>query len=473
MGLLDRFRPPVSHRAFDPARVQRGSYSAGRPKASPLGPPGLLGNFLRPVPVPRLPMEASEPPIPDPVTFEVTPDLLQVAERAFDRGLCAECFGRLVGRHGHGLTNPERAELLAVAVGRPLPRLTQPCQLCDGAFDRWEVWRSRVVAATEGWEYHRFTCGSRWDPERLAREEAFWAEFGTMWGESARSAFNRELGKRVETIAGGEGVTSHPDLVLLADLPTGRLEVTVLPFYVRGRYLKEDRTLPQTRWPCRRCQGRGCDFCGGTGKTYESSVEELVAAPFLAASGGEGSRFHGMGREDINARMLGSGRPFVLEILRPRRRSIDLPSLETEVNRSAGGRVEVRELAWSDGAEVVRIKEATPTKSYRVVIRGETSNAKVNEALSFVAGRPIAQRTPTRVAHRRADRVRARRILAARLVESSADRFTIELRAESGTYIKEWVEGDGGRTDPNLSQLVGVPLVVEALDVLEIHDRTG
>jgi tRNA pseudouridine synthase 10 len=418
-------------------------------------------------------MEIRAPEEGAPVTFEVTPDVLRVAERAFDRGLCPECFGRLVGRHGHGLTNPERARHLAVALGRPLPPTTAPCSLCESAFDRWEVWLARVGRATEGWEYRRFTCGSRWDPERLAYEETLWAEVGTPWGESARSAFNRELGKRVEKVAGGEGVTSHPDVVLLADLPTGRLEVTVLPLYVRGRYLKEDRTLPQTRWPCRRCQGRGCDFCGGTGKTYASSVEEVVAAPFLAASGGEGTRFHGMGREDINARMLGTGRPFVLEILRPRRRSLDLSALESEVNRSAAGRVEVRGLAWSDGAEVVRLKEAAPTKSYRVVVLGATSDAKVNSALTVVAGRPIAQRTPTRVAHRRADRVRARRILAARLVESTPGRFTIELRAESGTYIKEWVEGDGGRTDPNLSQLVGATLTVEALDVLEIHDRTG
>ena len=418
-------------------------------------------------------METLESPSPVVETFEVTPEVLHVADHAFERGLCAECFGRLVGRYGHGLSNPERAQRLAIALGRPLPLLTQPCHICGGAFDRWDVWLHRVATATQGWEFHRFNCGSRWDPELLAREESLWVEFGTSWGESARSAFNRELGKRVEKISGADGVTTGPDIVLLADLPTGRLEATVLPIYVRGRYLKEDRTLPQTRWPCRRCQGRGCDFCGGTGKTYSSSVEEVVAAPFLAASGGEGSRFHGMGREDINARMLGTGRPFVLEILRPRHRTLELAPLEAEVNRSAAGRVQVRELAWSDGAEVVRIKEATPTKSYRVVVRGKTSDAKVNEALSVVAGRPIAQRTPTRVAHRRADRVRARRILTARLVESADGRFTIELRAESGTYIKEWVEGDGGRTDPNLSQLVGADLTVEALDVLEIHDRTG
>jgi tRNA pseudouridine synthase 10 len=444
--------------------------SGAKKPPRPAAPPP--GNLLRKASVRRPAMQGNGPSGSGRVTFEVTPALRSLAERAFDRGLCAECCGRLVGRYGHGLTNPERAQRLAAALGRPLPVPPEPCSLCGGAFDRWDVWLGRVRTAIDGWEYHRFTCGSRWDPERLAREEALWAELGTSWGESARSAFNRELGKRVEQLAGTEGVTQNPDVVFLADLPTGRVEATILPIYVRGRYLKEDRSLPQTRWPCRRCQGRGCDFCGNTGKTYASSVEEVVAAPFLAASGGSGSRFHGMGREDINARMLGTGRPFVLEVLRPRHRALDLPSLEAEVNRTAEGKVQVRDLAWCDGAEVVRIKEATPAKSYRVVVRGSVPDAKVNEALSFVAGRPIAQRTPTRVAHRRADRVRARRILTARLVESSADRFTIELRAESGTYIKEWVEGDGGRTDPNLSQLVGAPLSVEALDVLEIHDRT-
>jgi tRNA pseudouridine synthase 10 len=90
-----------------------------------------------------------------------------------------------------------------------------------------------------------------------------------------------------------------------------------------------------------------------------------------------------------------------------------------------------------------------------------------------VLGRTIAQRTPARVAHRRSDRVRARRIVDARLVDEAPGRFTVELRTEAGTYVKEWVEGDGGRTVPSLSSLVGVPLKVEFLDVLEVHDTGG
>ncbi|HYK92803.1 MAG TPA: tRNA pseudouridine(54/55) synthase Pus10 [Thermoplasmata archaeon] len=404
-----------------------------------------------------------------PTVFETPPEVLSVAEKALPLGLCRECFGRLVGRWGHGLTNPQRTTKLEAALGRLVPPV-ETCRLCRGTFGRLEMWTDRVVGAAVGLEWRRFSCGSRWDPELLAEEESVWTQIGSAWGECARGAFNRELGKSVEARSGAAGGPDRPDVVFVADLPLGRVEVTVMPLYLRGRYRKLDRTLPQTRWPCRSCSGRGCTKCGGTGKTYSESVEEIVAAPFLAATGGEGTRFHGMGREDIDARMLGRGRPFVLEVLRPRTRSIDIPSLAGTVGSASAGRVEVGEAVVAEAADVVRVKEASPEKSYRVVVRGESPLAKINEALTFVAGRAIAQRTPTRVAHRRADRVRTRRVVAAHVVEAEAGRFTLDLRAEAGTYIKEWVEGDGGRTDPNLAQLLGVPLSVESLDVLEIHD---
>ena len=402
---------------------------------------------------------------------EPVPDgVVAAARRAEGRGLCAECFGRLFGRWGHGRTNPERAALVVRDAGTGAPAPDAECTLCGGLFARLDVWVDRAVRAADGYEWHRFTCGSRWEPELLAREEALWSEVGTEWGESIRAALNRELGKRIEARTGATGGTVGAELVFLADLPVGRVETTVLPLYVRGRYRKLDRTLPQTRWPCRRCRGRGCDACGGTGKTYAESIEEIVAAPLLTATGGDGTRFHGMGREDIDARMLGRGRPFVLEVLHPHRRTVDLTWVSQELAEKAGGRVEVLELAPANAEDVVRVKEANPEKSYRVGVIGEVEVAKVNEALDLALARAIAQRTPTRVAHRRSDRVRTRRIVAARLVESGSGRFTLDLRTEAGTYVKEWVEGDGGRTAPSLAALVGVPLKVEFLDVLEIHD---
>ena len=408
--------------------------------------------------------------MPDAATFEVTDAALAAARRADGRPLCPECFGRLFGRLGHGLSNPERAARLRALLGADATTSEGACAVCGGLFDRLDSWVERATRAADGLEWHRFTCGSRWEPELLASEEALWTEVGTEWGESVRLAFNRELGKRIEARTGAAGGPDDPDVVFLADLAVGRVETTVLPIYFRGRYRKLDRTLPQTRWPCRRCGGRGCTACGGTGKTYPESVEEIVGAPFLRASGGAGTRFHGMGREDIDARMLGRGRPFVLEVLRPRRRTLDLPAIADELAAGAAGRVEVEGLTRTDAREVVRVKEANPDKSYRVGVRGDAAVAKVNEALDLALARAIAQRTPTRVAHRRADRVRTRRIVAAHVVEASEGRFTLELRTEAGTYVKEWVEGDGGRTEPSLAGLVGVPLKVDFLDVMEIHD---
>jgi len=411
--------------------------------------------------------------VPDAPVFEVPDSALLAAERALARGLCPECFGRLFGRLGHGLTNPGRAQRVAGRLGRPLPVRTTPCAVCAGLFDRAPVWVERIVRAAEGYEWHRFTCGSRWDPELLAREEALWLEVGTEWGESVRAAFNRELGKMVEARTGAVGGSDGADLVFVADLPVGRVELTVQPLYVQGRYRKLDRTLPQTRWPCRRCRGRGCDTCHGTGKTYPTSVEELIGGPLVAAALAEGTRFHGMGREDIDARMLGDGRPFVLELLRPHRRALDLAALGPAIATASEGRVEVLDLGPAEAADVVRVKEAGPEKSYRVGVLGEVPVAKVNEALELAVGQAIAQRTPRRVAHRRSDRVRTRRIVAARLVESDGGRFTLELRTEAGTYVKEWVEGDDGRTQPSLAGLVGVPLRVDFLDVIAVHDREG
>ena len=136
-----------------------------------------------------------------------------MAERALDLGLCPECFGRLVGRYGHGLSNPERADRLAAAIGRPLPAVgPDGCALCGGAFDRWPTWVDRVRRAARGIEWHRFACGSRWDPERLAHEEAIWLEVGTRWGESLRGAFNRELGKRVAESTGTAGAPEDPEV---------------------------------------------------------------------------------------------------------------------------------------------------------------------------------------------------------------------------------------------------------------------
>ncbi|MGE4577504.1 MAG: tRNA pseudouridine(54/55) synthase Pus10, partial [Candidatus Methanomethylophilaceae archaeon] len=188
----------------------------------------------------------------------------------------------------------------------------------------------------------------------------------------------------------------------------------------------------------------------------------------LRMSGGHEHFFHGMGREDIDALMLGEGRPFVLEISSPKVREIDLKGLAEEANRS--DLAQFRDLHFVKREAVQRYKGADPDKIYRARVRSE---GKVNKekligvALAFKDVR-IDQRTPTRVEHRRADLVRNRGIHWVEAEPVDDYTFDLTLETESGTYIKEFVSGDGGRSTPNFSESLGVPCVVLELDVLAI-----
>jgi tRNA U54 and U55 pseudouridine synthase Pus10 len=285
--------------------------------------------------------------------------------------------------------------------------------------------------------------------------------------------------------------------------------------------------------------------------------------------------FHGMGREDIDVRCLGRGRPFVLEIKEPKRWNIDYDIAMKEINERANGSIEITDVRRSNRSEVVRVKDTPAEKSYtirfviepltqpeldvltapldltkedvqqrgrgrrkhrrrgdrkdnpkkplervEVSILDESELKKLKKAelvelctergcsekgvkadlianllatnpepvetlplpdeatilgiIEKLEGVNLAQRTPERVAHRRADLVRRRKVIETRDASVESDdtgviavEFT--LRCESGTYVKETVHGDDGRTQPSIASLIKAKCTVEWLDVGDIH----
>ena len=113
------------------------------------------------------------------------------------------------------------------------------------------------------------------------------------------------------------------------------VELDIRSHYIYGRYKKLERGIPQTKWPCRACKGRGCEKCDHTGLQYKSSVQGLIGDPLLDIFGSGEHAFHGMGREDIDVRCLGRGRPFVMEMKKPIKRDIDSNIILEAINSSA------------------------------------------------------------------------------------------------------------------------------------------
>ena len=152
------------------------------------------------------------------------------------------------------------------------------------------------------------------------------------------------------------------------------VELDVRAHYIYGRYRKLERGIPQTKWPCRACKGRGCEKCNGTGLQYDSSVQDLIGNPILEVLQSPEHSFHGMGREDIDVRCMGRGRPFVIELKEPKLRSFNYQELENLINEQANGSIEVSDLRSSNRSEVVRIKDTPADKSYTIRFRLQPMN---------------------------------------------------------------------------------------------------
>ncbi|MEA2055427.1 MAG: tRNA pseudouridine(54/55) synthase Pus10, partial [Candidatus Thermoplasmatota archaeon] len=346
------------------------------------------------------------------------------------------------------------------------------CQLCEGICGEISHFVDLVLTELEGYEFETFLIGSKIDEDVLKREEEIFEFAKSEYVESIKNEVNREMGKILEPKLSKEVNFENPTIMAVIDTAFDTVHLQIASLFIYGRYNKYSREIPQTKWFCRICRGKGCKKCNYTGQMYSTSVEQLVAEKFLKATKGKDESFHGCGREDIDARMLGTGRPFVLEIKNPCKRNLDLSKIGAEINKENKDIIKVSELRYSNKDEIVRIKAAKFRKKYKVKLKCEEliDIEKFIKAVQSLQNIPIAQYTPSRVAHRRADMLRGRNIYNSSVDSIDGAIATLTLEAESGTYIKELISGDSGRTKPSISELIGIPCIVTELDVIEIKE---
>ncbi|MEJ2250123.1 MAG: tRNA pseudouridine(54/55) synthase Pus10 [Candidatus Lokiarchaeota archaeon] len=248
------------------------------------------------------------------------------------------------------------------------------CFLCNGIFKNMDNYADKAIEMVKDLEFNSFLVGTTPDAAIINKEDKFKAENTLLQAESLKSHLNREVGKRISENLKKDVDFEIPDITIIFsfDYETFNINLVIRSLFIYGRYKKLIRGIPQTRWPCGKCGGKGCEECNFTGKQYTTSVEELVTPLFLEAAKAKESKFHGAGREDIDVRMIGTGRPFILELLDPKKRNLDLDNLKKEVNEINRGKIELSDLRFSEKEEVIRIKENAEfsKKTYKALVEG-------------------------------------------------------------------------------------------------------
>lgn len=335
-----------------------------------------------------------------------------------------------------------------------------------------DAWLEAALDALDGVEAKTFQVGTRFPAACEAAEKEI--TLNPEIGDTIRTEANRLLGPRIAAVTGMELCNdARPDVVIQVDTRFWHADAATNSVYIEGRYTKSRRDMPQTHWPCKTCQGLGCYQCDDSGVMYAISVEEAIAEHARALFEAPGSAFHGAGREDIDAIMGGTGRPFVLELKGPKKRTADLEALTAQVNAQEDLGVTINSMRPSTKDRVQELKAGTYDKEYvaHCETEADVTAQQIEAAAQAMHGVMLEQRTPDRVSHRRADLVRNRRVHSMTVERiDDARHFSVRVLADSGAYIKEMVSGDEGRTTPNLAEALGTPTVVKFLDVTAILD---
>ena len=401
-------------------------------------------------------------------------ELGEKASELLELEICDHCLGRQFAQLGHGLENHTRGKIVREHGEdleeehfdeRPESESGSECEYCNGIFKEINNYAEMVISSVDRYELETFLIGIRPPEDLLEKEEELWEDYGVEFTEPIKTELSRLIGKKIEEKTGLSVDFERADIMAVIDMREGKdrieLQVNSLLFY--GKYNKYTRELPQTEWPCSECGGSGCDDCNWTGQQFEGSVQEIVQRPFIEATGAIDAKFHGAGREDIDVECHGE-RPFVIELREPLKRDVDIEEIQEEINED--DRVEVFELQETHHDKPAEVKDLDADKTYRAWIEVENLENSDLEVLEEIKGE-VVQRTPQRVDHRRADKHREREVKSVEW-EVEDDLLVMDIEAEAGTYIKELISGDDGRSEPSVAGLLNRDAECVKLDVIDI-----
>ncbi|KAL7719029.1 tRNA pseudouridine(55) synthase [Entamoeba marina] len=223
--------------------------------------------------------------------------------------------------------------------------------------------------------------------------------------------------------------------------------------YVGGRYRKYSRQLSQSQWVI---EGK---------LLHEHSVTQVIGEILKKYYDCDEYFLLSSGREDVDVRMLGNGRPFIMQLKNSR--NVDLSEekmaeVQEQINQSPALQVMHLQQVTAKDLEIIKNGETSKRKEYLALIWAE--NMKELEVKDL----RIMQKTPIRVLHRRSLLTRERIIYSLKLTKLDDHFGLLSLQTEAGTYIKEFVHGDLGRTQPNIQQLLNCDADILSLDVMGV-----
>lgn len=231
-------------------------------------------------------------------------NILDKAQKILSQPVCDHCLGRQFGQLLSGYSNDERGRLFrtitAMSIDKEdykgdidfsnfagysfhnleLKEKAKPkvCSVCSNLFQKLPSWIKKIESKSRKYEFNTFLVGTKLSSFLIENEEDLWERVGIDYCEPIKAEINREVGKLIEKKLGARFNPKNPEINIILDFDSGNVIIEVNPLFIYGEYQKLIRGIPQTKWPS---------------KKYKTSVEQIIAKPYMAATRGSAHSFHG------------------------------------------------------------------------------------------------------------------------------------------------------------------------------------
>ncbi len=433
--------------------------------------------------------------------------LIERAVRVIEMyALCDHCLGRLFARVGYGLENYERGRalkdtiyllvhhklrsvdsseeqrkllelILKLAESGHEPSIrylrenlgvnvqVKSCSICGGKyFGKIDKLAELVLDKLKDFrhEFKSYYVGSRLPKEVIAREVEITTSLGIDTAESIKRELNRLLGKKLrEYLKDKEFKRDNADLEIIVDFEREQVELDVKPLYLYCRYRKLYRGISQVQLRL----------------NVVTSVQKVLNETIGKAVSAQEVIIHASGREDLDVRMLGDGRPLVIALIKPERRPEpeEFRKIVEETLVDMPVELELSEVKRAVKTDIVKLKKDANrhSKIYRVLVllREDVSEEQLRSLENYFRNRQVTQYTPRRIRRKPPHKKRVRMVYELKARKLAPRLIELLIKCQGGLYVKELITGDEGRTNPSIADTLGVDAIPIELDVMDVLER--
>ena len=380
-------------------------------------------------------------------------DIIPIAKKIIGKYyLCDFCLGRLFSKK----LNLSSEKILGKKLKKEIRISQKKCYICKDLFENIPTYLEKMKEVSNEYHFSSFVVGTKIQPSIVDRDDSIRSRFQIRGADGIKTGITREISKEFSKKTKKKMEFLDPEVTFTIDLKEQTCKIRSKNLIFQGRYIKNQRGLPQKQKSCENCNGKGCGLCKFHGISNYESIEGKISDVIFKKFGGTVAKFTWIGGEDKSSLVLGSGRPFFTRLQNPKKRKSKFPKILQNQP------VKIHNLKIISDIPKLPLN-FTSLIQILISTDHELSSSHLNKLHSLSA-------TPIIISEN-SGKKSEKQIYDVSYKKKSKNQFILRIKADGGLSVKRFVLGEN--VVPSVSQLLDTDCKCVEFDFLDIQMITN